>query len=44
MSNILTKETNQFGQPVQFNQLQTNDFGLNTDLATWAQANGVQFI
>ena len=44
MSNILTKETNQFGQPVQFDQLQTTDSRLTSLLSAWAQSNGVQFI
>ena len=29
MSNIINNEKNQLGEPVQFNQLQTNDFSIN---------------
>jgi Protein of unknown function (DUF3383) len=44
MNDIVTNYTNQFGLPVQFNQLQTNDYKLTPELSDWAHENGIKFI
>ena len=44
MTNVLLHETNQFGQPLEFNQLQCHDTIFSSKLEAWAHAHDIQYV